>query len=166
MVSMAPELSVGRFRAFIQAADNATADVAVAEIFAGWKARQGQAETIRVSWCDDKKGIYRFSTYRAAEAPPAELEEQFPNDKLVIDGERMMVETVDFAPHTLEHLREEHAHRHLGVSELDFARWADRAGFTVTKARTFHSPAREKGVAVTIWTADAADARQSGRSAA
>jgi ubiquinone/menaquinone biosynthesis C-methylase UbiE/DNA-binding transcriptional ArsR family regulator len=79
-------------------------------------------------------------------------------------GGRLVV--VDFAPHELEHLRAEHAHRHLGVSETDFALWAGRAGFAVREAKTFKSPAHEKGVAVTIWTADAAVSRRAGRSAA
>lgn len=61
---------------------------------------------------------------------------------------------VDFAPHTLEHLRSEHAHRHLGVSEVDFQRWAEKAGLSVKAARTFRSPGGDKGVAVTLWTAD------------
>jgi len=68
-------------------------------------------------------------------------------------GGRLVV--VDFAPHTLEHLRSEHAHRHLGVSEADFQRWADKAGLSVRSAKTFGSPDGDKGVAVTVWTADA-----------
>ena len=68
-------------------------------------------------------------------------------------GGRLVV--VDFAPHTLEHLRTEHAHRHLGVSEEDFQRWAEKAGLSVRAARTFRSPGGDKGVAVTVWTADA-----------
>lgn len=67
-------------------------------------------------------------------------------------GGRLVV--VDFAPHRLEHLRSEHAHRHLGLSEADFQRWAERAGLTVKSARTFRSPGGDKGVAVTVWTAD------------
>jgi ArsR family transcriptional regulator len=68
-----------------------------------------------------------------------------PGGKLIV---------VDFAPHTLEHLRVEHAHRHLGVSEADFQRWAEKAGLTVRTARTFRSPGGDKGVAVTVWTAE------------
>ena len=68
-------------------------------------------------------------------------------------GGRLIV--VDFAPHTLEHLRTEHAHRHLGVSEADFQRWAEKAGLSVRAAKTFRSPGGDKGVAVTVWTVDA-----------
>jgi ArsR family transcriptional regulator len=67
-------------------------------------------------------------------------------------GGRLIV--VDFAPHKLEHLRSEHAHRHLGVSEADFERWAEKAGLAVRSAKTFRSPGGDKGVAVMLWTAD------------
>ena len=67
-------------------------------------------------------------------------------------GGRLIV--VEFAPHTLEHLRAEHAHRHLGVSEVDMARWADRAGLTVKAAKTFGAPNGEKGISVMVWSAE------------
>jgi ubiquinone/menaquinone biosynthesis C-methylase UbiE/DNA-binding transcriptional ArsR family regulator len=79
-------------------------------------------------------------------------------------GGRLVV--VDFAPHTLEHLRSEHAHRHLGVSEADFQRWAEKAGLSVRAAKTFRAPGGAKGVAVTVWSADAAKSAKAGRSAA
>ena len=68
---------------------------------------------------------------------------------------------VEFAPHTLEHLRTEHAHRHLGVSEADMARWADRAGLTVKAAKTFGAPGGEKGISVRVWVADSQQAAPS-----
>jgi len=82
-----------------------------------------------------------------------------PGGKLIV---------VDFAPHTLEHLRIEHAHRHLGVSEADFQRWAEKAGLAVRSARTFRSPGGDKGVAVTVWTAESQkeSGKQGKRSAA
>jgi ubiquinone/menaquinone biosynthesis C-methylase UbiE/DNA-binding transcriptional ArsR family regulator len=67
-------------------------------------------------------------------------------------GGRLVV--VEFAPHTLEHLRAEHAHRHLGVSEQDMARWAEKAGLAVKSARTFGAPGGEKGISVMVWSAD------------
>ena len=79
-------------------------------------------------------------------------------------GGRLVV--VDFAPHTLEHLRSEHAHRHLGVSEADFERWASKAGFAVKSAKTFRAPGGDKGVAVTVWTADLQLQKAGKRSAA
>ncbi len=67
-------------------------------------------------------------------------------------GGRLVV--VEFAPHALEHLRTDHAHRHLGVSESDLERWADKAGLTVRSAKTFRSPDGDKGIAVMVWSAD------------
>lgn len=40
---------------------------------------------------------------------------------------------VDFAPHSLESLREQHAHRRLGIATSDLVAWAAPAGFTVTE---------------------------------
>jgi ubiquinone/menaquinone biosynthesis C-methylase UbiE len=79
--------------------------------------------------------------------------------RVLAPGGRLIV--VEFAPHTLEHLRAEHAHRHLGVSETDMARWADRAGLTVGAARTFRAPDREKGISVMVWSADSQKSAQS-----
>jgi len=61
---------------------------------------------------------------------------------------------VDFAPHRLEHLRSDHAHRRLGVSEVEFARWAERAHLQVGSIRRFGAPAHGEGVAVTVWKAE------------
>jgi len=79
--------------------------------------------------------------------------------RVLAPGGRLIV--VEFAPHTLEHLRTEHAHRHLGVSEADMARWADRAGLTVKAAKTFGAPGGEKGISVMVWSADSQKAPQS-----
>ena len=42
---------------------------------------------------------------------------------------------VDFAPHTLEFLREEHAHRRLGFTEAEIAAWCRAAGLDPAPAR-------------------------------
>src|SRR5262249_12377063 len=80
-------------------------------------------------------------------------------------GGRLIV--VDFAPHELEHLRDRHAHRRLGVSEPDLEKWAAKAGLTVGPIRRFRAPAADKGLAVTVWSADAVQekARKTGRAA-
>jgi ArsR family transcriptional regulator len=72
--------------------------------------------------------------------------------RVLAPGGRLIV--VEFAPHSLEHLRAEHAHRHLGVSEADMARWAERAGLTTRAAKTFRAPHGEKGIAVMVWSAE------------
>jgi ArsR family transcriptional regulator len=79
-------------------------------------------------------------------------------------GGRVVV--VEFAPHTLEHLRAEHAHRHLGVSEQDLDRWAEKAGLSVKGAKTFRAPKGEKGISVMVWSADSEKAAAGKRTAA
>lgn len=77
------------------------------------------------------------------------------------------VVVVDFAPHDLERLRTDHAHRHLGVSETDFARWAEAARLSLGPIKRFKAPAGSegKGVAVTVWAAESQKTRQTGRAA-
>ena len=75
-------------------------------------------------------------------------------------GGRLVV--VEFAPHTQEHLRSDHAHRHLGVSEQDMARWAGKAGLTVRSAKTFAAPGGDKGISVMVWSADSQKAAREG----
>ncbi len=59
---------------------------------------------------------------------------------------------VDFAPHEQEFLREEHAHRRLGISTRDMTRWLTRAGLTLQEHQTME-PTREGGLAVSLWLA-------------
>lgn len=68
-------------------------------------------------------------------------------------GGRVVI--VDFAPHTHEHLREQHAHRRLGVSEADLSGWAEKAGLSERYSRVFAAPEGDKGLAVMVWAADA-----------
>ena len=56
---------------------------------------------------------------------------------------------VDFAPHGLEFLREEHAHRRLGFADAEVAEWCAAAGLDPAPAR--HLPGDP--LTVVIWTA-------------
>jgi len=56
---------------------------------------------------------------------------------------------VDFAPHTLEFLREEHAHRRLGFADAEVAEWCRAAG--LDPARPHHLPGDP--LTVVVWTA-------------
>lgn len=66
---------------------------------------------------------------------------------------------VDFAPHKLEFLREQHQHRRLGFSDTEMRRWLDAEDFADLDVETL-PPAREGGLTVKIWTARRAAARQ------
>jgi len=70
-------------------------------------------------------------------------------------GGRLLI--VDFAPHDLEFLREEHAHRRLGFSTEQIAGWIEAAGLEGAASRTL-APAEEGGGAapkltVNLWLA-------------
>lgn len=62
---------------------------------------------------------------------------------------------VDFAPHNVETLRTQHAHRRLGISEEEVTRWCDDAGFDVDLVQHLR-PANLSGgdsLTVTLWRA-------------
>lgn len=73
--------------------------------------------------------------------------------RLVAPGGRLLI--VDFAPHALEFLREQHQHRRLGFSETEMSRWLEDAGLSGVQVRTL-PPAREAGLTVKIWSAQRA----------
>ncbi len=63
-------------------------------------------------------------------------------------GGRLMV--VDFAPHDLEFLREEHAHRRLGFAAETVQQWMQAAGLDVVRQQTL-PPGPEGKIAVSLW---------------
>jgi ubiquinone/menaquinone biosynthesis C-methylase UbiE/DNA-binding transcriptional ArsR family regulator len=66
---------------------------------------------------------------------------------------------VDFAPHDLEFLREEHAHRRLGFPAETVNQWMKAAGLDLVLQRTLApEPASEGKIAVSLWLGR--DARQ------
>jgi ubiquinone/menaquinone biosynthesis C-methylase UbiE/DNA-binding transcriptional ArsR family regulator len=71
---------------------------------------------------------------------------------------------VDFAPHELEFLREEHAHRRLGFAPETMSQWLAAAGLDVTMHRSI---APERGtdgkIAVSLWLAQDRRLRIAGR---
>jgi ArsR family transcriptional regulator len=56
---------------------------------------------------------------------------------------------VDFAPHALEYLREEHAHRRLGFADAEIAGWCRNAGLDPTPPRRLPG----EPLTVVIWAA-------------
>ena len=72
--------------------------------------------------------------------------------RVLAPGGRLLV--VDFAPHDLEFLREEHAHRRLGFAEETVAQWMSAAGLDMTMHRSLApEPGSDGKVAVSFWLA-------------
>jgi ubiquinone/menaquinone biosynthesis C-methylase UbiE len=65
-------------------------------------------------------------------------------------GGRLLV--IDFAPHDLEFLRDEHAHRRLGFAEETVTQWMTAAGLEPVEHRSLPPEAGSEGtVAVSLW---------------
>ena len=59
---------------------------------------------------------------------------------------------VDFAPHDLEFLREEHAHRRLGFAAESVTQWLEAAGLDIIRQQTI-PPGPGGKIAVSLWLA-------------
>jgi ArsR family transcriptional regulator len=70
--------------------------------------------------------------------------------RLAAPGGRILV--VDFAPHTLEFLRERQAHRRLGFSREQVAGWLDEAGLDCLLTREIAPPHKgDEKLTVSLW---------------
>ncbi len=58
---------------------------------------------------------------------------------------------IDFAPHELELLRSQHAHRRLGLSDAQMAQWARAADLRVEAVASFPNPSDSSGLTVCLW---------------
>jgi ubiquinone/menaquinone biosynthesis C-methylase UbiE/DNA-binding transcriptional ArsR family regulator len=65
-------------------------------------------------------------------------------------GGRLLV--IDFAPHDLEFLREEHAHRRLGFAPETVTQWLEAAGLDIVRQVTL-PPGPQGKIAVSLWLA-------------
>jgi ubiquinone/menaquinone biosynthesis C-methylase UbiE len=81
------------------------------------------------------------------EDPSAAVEEAArilkPGGKIVI---------ADFAPHTLEFLREDHRHRRLGFADKEVGQWCKSAGLSLAATRAL-PPRGKSGLTVVVWLA-------------
>lgn len=71
--------------------------------------------------------------------------------RLLKRGGRLVI--VDFAPHGLEFLREEHAHRRLGFADTDIAEWCAAAAVDHLSVTTL-APKRADALTVKIWAGE------------
>jgi ubiquinone/menaquinone biosynthesis C-methylase UbiE len=72
--------------------------------------------------------------------------------RMLTPGGRLLV--IDFAPHDLEFLREEQAHRRLGFATDTVSQWMSAAGLDVVSHRTLAPDAGTDGkIAVSLWLA-------------
>jgi ArsR family transcriptional regulator len=70
--------------------------------------------------------------------------------RLVAPGGRLLI--VDFAPHRLEFLREQHQHRRLGFADEEMRRWLSHAGLKAEPLKALPS-ADGEGLTVHVWAA-------------
>lgn len=67
-------------------------------------------------------------------------------------GGRLLI--VDFAPHTLDFLQSEHAHRWLGLSDAQVSEWLRQAGLrSVSKKQLEPAGDAENMLTVSLWLA-------------
>lgn len=78
--------------------------------------------------------------------------------RLVMPGGRLLI--IDFAPHELERLRDEHQHRRLGFADDEIRRWLTDAGLTPSAVVAL--PPDTDGLTVSIWTAERVTERKRG----
>ncbi len=73
--------------------------------------------------------------------------------RLLKPGGRLLI--VDFAPHDMEFLRAQHAHRRLGFADAEIVEWCAVAGVPALNTTTL-SPHRRHALTVKIWAGDRA----------
>ena len=73
--------------------------------------------------------------------------------RILKPGGRLLI--ADFAPHDLEQLREQHAHRRLGIAAEHMAQWLQRAGLNLVQHDILPPPWRKEGpgLTVSLWLA-------------
>jgi ArsR family transcriptional regulator len=122
--------------------------------------RLRKGDMYRLPWPEDSFDLVTFhQVMHYADDPGAALAEAA---RVLRPGGRLIV--VDFAPHHLEYLRSEHAHRRLGLGDDEVAAWFEAAGLQSAPATAL--PGTQ--LTVKVWAADrpAAAAAQPRRLAA
>ncbi|PST22161.1 methyltransferase domain-containing protein [Mesorhizobium plurifarium] len=72
--------------------------------------------------------------------------------RMLVPGGRLVI--IDFAPHGLENLRDEHAHARLGFSHQTMGEWLQKANLSLEKTADLAPEGGQEGkLTVTIWLA-------------
>ncbi|MCX7344152.1 MAG: metalloregulator ArsR/SmtB family transcription factor [Alphaproteobacteria bacterium] len=73
--------------------------------------------------------------------------------RILKPGGRILI--ADFAPHDMEQLRENHAHRRLGIGTDQMMQWLQRAGLVLAQHDSLAPPWRKEGtgLSVSLWLA-------------
>jgi len=110
-----------------------------------------QADMYRLPWAEPQFDVITIHhVLHFAEDPAAAIAEAA---RLLRLGGRLLI--VDFAPHALERLRSEHAHRRLGFADGEIVKWCRAAGLRAQRVQ--HLPGKE--LTVSLWQADRASLR-------
>lgn len=72
--------------------------------------------------------------------------------RVLRSGGRILV--VDFAPHLLEFLRSDYAHRRLGFSNAEVESWFRTAGLKPAAMESFGAPSAAHGLSVVLWVGE------------
>lgn len=73
--------------------------------------------------------------------------------RVLSDAGRLLI--VDFGPHSLEFLREDHGHRRLGIRHAMLAEWSEKAGLQLQDPKRFEQPNKaQDGLTVQVWSAE------------
>ena len=68
--------------------------------------------------------------------------------RILQPGGRLLI--TDFAPHDMEQLRSEHAHRRLGIAAEHMSHWLQRSGLVLTQHDILPPPWRKEGTGLTV----------------